>query len=51
MKVRDAIMAFSQSEKIKAGLIWVSQSLQFLKTLPEPEKRGAEKSLPQNFCV
>lgn len=44
MKVRDAIMAFSQSEKIKAGLIWVSQILQFLETLPEPEKRGAEKT-------
>jgi hypothetical protein len=43
MEVKEAIMAFSQSEKIKAGLIWVSQTLEFLKGLPEGEKKGAEK--------
>lgn len=44
MKVKEAIMAFSQSEKIKAGLIWVSQALQLLNGLPEPEKQGSEKT-------
>lgn len=44
MKVKEAIMAFSQSEKIKAGLIWVSQALQLLNDLPEPEKQGSEKT-------
>jgi hypothetical protein len=42
-KIKAAIMAFSQSEKIKAGLIWVSQSLQLLNGLQEPERSGAEK--------
>ena len=44
MKVKEAIMAFSQSEKIKAGLIWVSQALQLLNGLPETEKQGSEKT-------
>jgi hypothetical protein len=43
MKVQEAIMAFSQSEKIKAGLIWVSQSLQLLNSISESERPGAEK--------
>lgn len=43
MEVQDTIIAFSQSEKIKSGLIWVSQALQMLNGLQEPEKRGAEK--------
>ena len=33
-------MAFSQSEKMKAGLIWVSQALEIMGALPESEKRG-----------
>ena len=44
MKVNEAIIAFSQSEKIKAGLIWVSQALQLIEGLSGPEKRGAEKT-------
>ena len=44
MEVQDTIIAFSQSEKIKSGLIWVSQALQMLDGLQEPEKRGAEKT-------
>jgi hypothetical protein len=44
MEVKDTIIAFSQSEKIKSGLIWVSQALQMLNGLQEPEKRGAEKT-------
>ncbi|MCP4690173.1 MAG: hypothetical protein GY859_19125 [Desulfobacterales bacterium] len=45
MKNQEAVMAFSQSEKIKAGLIWVSSSLEVLVALPEPEKIGAEKMI------
>ncbi len=37
-------MGFSQSEKIKAGLIWASQILQVLEGLPEAEKRGGAKT-------
>ncbi len=43
METNEAIMAFSQSEKLKAGLIWVSQTLNLLKGLPGGEKVGGEK--------
>ena len=45
MNTKEAIMAFSQSEKIKSGIIWVSQLLELLRGLPEPEKQGAEKAI------
>ena len=45
MTVKEAIMAFSQSEKIKSGLIWGSQMLEFVKGLSGPEKLGAEKMI------
>jgi hypothetical protein len=43
MNVQEAIMAFSQSEKIKTGIIWVSQTLEMLRGLQERDKQGAEK--------
>lgn len=43
MEINEAIMSFSQSEKIKAGLIWVSQVLALLEGLPDVERRGGEK--------
>ena len=43
MNESEAIMAFSQSEKVKSGIIWASQALQLLGGLPIPEKTGAEK--------
>jgi len=43
MKTRKAIMAFSQSEKIKAGLIWISQVLELLSSLPENERKGGDR--------
>ena len=43
MKSSEAIMAFSQSEKIKAGLIMIASSLELLKNLTGDEKRGASK--------
>ena len=43
MNTQEAVLAFSQSEKIKSGLIWISQVLEFLTGLPVPEKKGAER--------
>lgn len=43
MKIDAAILTFSQSEKIKAGLIWASQAVEVYKALPEADKPGAEK--------
>lgn len=43
MEINDAITTFSQSEKIKAGLIWATQAIEIYKTLAEMDKPGAEK--------
>ncbi len=43
MDTGKTIMSFSQSEKIKEGIIWASQLLNLLQGLPASEKRGAEK--------
>lgn len=43
MEINQAITAFSQSEKIKAGLIWATQVVEIYKALPEADKPGAEK--------
>jgi hypothetical protein len=43
MKPSEAIMAFSQSEKIKSGLIWISQSLEISNSTAGQEKQGAER--------
>jgi hypothetical protein len=45
MQIPEAITAFSQSEKIKAGLIWASQVIEIYKALPDGDKAGAEKIL------
>jgi hypothetical protein len=45
MNEQEAIMAFSQSEKVKTGIIWASQALELLAGLPVPEKPGAEKTI------
>ena len=42
MDTKKAIMAFSQSEKLKSGIIWLSQTLQLLGNLPAPETQGGE---------
>lgn len=42
MNVKDAIINYAQGEKIKSGLIWVNQTLELLRGLPEPDKKGAE---------
>ena len=43
MQIHEAITAFSQSEKIKAGLIWASQVVEIYKAFPEADRSGAEK--------
>jgi hypothetical protein len=43
MEIDEAIMAFSQSEKIKAGLISISQAFEVLRGFAEGEKKGGEK--------
>ena len=45
MQTDQAIKAFSQSEKIKAGLIWATQIAEVYLALPESEKAGAERIL------
>ncbi len=40
----EAIMALSQGEKVKAGLIWTSSVLQMSVGLQGQEKTGAEKA-------
>ena len=43
MDVKEAITAFSQSEKIKSSIIWASQAVEAFIGLPEEEKSGAVK--------
>jgi len=43
MDTQKAIMAFSQSEKIKAGIIWLSQSLELMGGLASAEEQGGRK--------
>jgi hypothetical protein len=45
MDNRQAIISFSQSEKIKSGLIWCSQCVQIIQNLPASEQPGASKML------
>lgn len=48
MDLKAAIITFSQSEKIKAGIIWLSQTLEFLPGLAGMEQQGAEKIIKAN---
>jgi len=45
MNAQEAIITFAQSDKIKAGLIWASQTLEVYIHLPEEEKPGAIKMI------
>ncbi len=49
METNQAIMAFSQSEKVKTGLIGTSQSLELLGGMAFPEKDGAQKVIRMNI--
>jgi len=43
--VKEAILSLAQSEKVKAGLIWASQTLDILGSLPEEQRKGAERMI------
>jgi len=43
MESDKAIMAFSQSEKIKTGLIWILQTIELLEGLSDEGKKGGER--------
>ena len=45
MRVNQAIIAFSQSEKLKSGLIWATQIIEMYIALSQSEKPGAERVL------
>lgn len=45
MKTDQAILAFSQSEKIKGGLIWLSQTLELLQGFHGAERKGSETTV------
>jgi hypothetical protein len=45
METKEAILAFSQSEKAKAGLLMVSQLLEIYTGLPDHERHAAERFL------
>jgi len=49
MEINQAIIAFSQSEKVKSSLICASQSLELLAGLPMPERGGAQKVIKMNI--
>ena len=43
METNQAILAFSQSEKLKSALIWATQLSEVHLALAEPDKPGAER--------
>jgi len=45
MEPKQAIISFSQSEKVKSGLIWCSQSAHLAHNLPQQEQLGAVRLL------
>ena len=50
MESKQAIVSFSQSEKVKSGLIWCSQCAQVAQNMPQPEQSGAVRLL-QNLIA
>lgn len=45
METKQAIISFSQSEKVKSGLIWCSQCVQLAQNMTHGEQLGAVKLL------
>lgn len=45
MNSKHAIISFSQSEKVKSGLIWCSQCVQITQNMPQEQQQGAVKIL------
>lgn len=47
MEKNDALWSYTQSEKIKTGMIWLNQCVEHCGRFPEPQKTGAERLLRQ----
>jgi hypothetical protein len=45
METKEAILAYAQSEKAKAGLLMASQLIEIYKGLPDHERHAAERFL------
>ena len=45
MNIPEAIVSFSQSEKIKSGLLWAIQLSQMRQSIPENQRNGADQFL------
>lgn len=45
MEIREAILAYAQSEKAKAGLLMASQLLEIYNGMPDHERHAAERFL------
>ncbi len=45
MNLRSQVLTFSQSEKIKSALIWISQCAEGLSALSPPLRQGAERMM------
>ena len=45
MNISEAILSFSQSEKIKSGLIWAIHLSEICESIPQNQRNGAEKIL------
>jgi len=43
METKKAMAGFSESEKVKAGILWLSHCLEIFSHLTEADKRGAQK--------
>jgi hypothetical protein len=45
MNISEAILSFSQSEKIKSGLIWAIHLSEMRESIPQNQRNGADKIL------
>jgi hypothetical protein len=45
MNISEAILSFSQSEKIKSGLIWAIHLSEMRESIPKNQRNGADKIL------
>jgi len=51
MQTDKTIISFSQSEKVKSGILWISNALQIAESLPPGERKGAEKIISQMISM
>jgi hypothetical protein len=45
MNAKEAVISYSQAEKIKAGIIWVSHAVEVIRGLPPQDWQGAESMI------